>query len=53
MFEVDFARGFAYQGKNGFIIRVNPQGLYVKKGNKKIFLTQKNSKVMEEECEAI
>ena len=53
MYEVDFARGFAYCGRKGFIIRVNPRGLYVKKGLKKIFLTQENSKVMEESYEAV
>ena len=47
MFEVDWARGFAYKGKRGWIIRINPKGLYVKIKNKIVFLTKKNTRIME------
>lgn len=48
MYEVDFARGLAYKGKRGFVIRLNQKkGLYVKDRFKKVFLTDENTKVME------
>ena len=47
MYEVDFARGLAYQGSRGFVIQANQKGLYVKDGNKAVFLTKENSKVLE------
>lgn len=47
LFEVDWARGFAYRGKKGFIIQVDPKGLYVRVWLKKVFLTQRNSRVLE------
>ena len=46
MFEVDFARGLAYQGARGFVIQVHTKGLYVKDGLKKVFLTKENSRVI-------
>ena len=46
MFEVDWARGFAYRGNKGFIIRCDPKGLYVRVWLKKVFLTQKNSIIL-------
>ena len=49
MFEIDFARGFAYNGKYGYILEVCLKGLYVKIGNKEIILTDKNSKILEED----
>lgn len=48
MFEVDLARGFAYKGEKGWVIKVNPQGLYIEEDSKRVFLTQQNSRVMEE-----
>ena len=47
MYEVDYVRGLAYQGKKGFVIQTAEKGLYIKNGRKEVFLTQKNSKVME------
>ena len=47
MFEIDWARGFAYKGKKGWIIQANPKGLYIEVGGKMIFLTQKNTKTIE------
>lgn len=46
MYEIDFARGFAYKGEKGFIIKVNSNGLYIKDGFNKIFLTKYNSRIM-------
>lgn len=46
MYEVDYARGFAYQGNKGFVIQHNSQGLYIKDGLKKVFLTKYNTKVL-------
>ena len=46
MYEIDFARGFAYNGEKGFIIKVNSNGLYIKDGFNKIFLTKYNSRIM-------
>lgn len=48
MFEIDWVRGIAYKGKKGFIINIEPKGLYVMVGLEKVFLTQQNSRVMEE-----
>ena len=48
IYEVDFSRGLAYKGKKGYVIRLNQKnGLYVRDRFKKVFLTDKNSKVME------
>ena len=47
MYEVDFARGIAYKGNKGFMIRVNPKGLYIEEGPKIIFLTPFNSRIMQ------
>ena len=46
-FEIDWARGFAYKKSKGFIIKVDPKGLYIRVGLKKIFLTSENSIIME------
>lgn len=54
MFEVDFARGIAYQGSRGFIIRMHPKkGLYIRNGLKIIFLTKENTKIMGAEYETV
>ena len=47
MYEIDIARGLAYQGNEGFVIQVEPKGLYIINRLKKVFLTQNNSKIME------
>ena len=49
MYEIDFARGFVYKGEKGFIIKVNSNGLYIKDGFNKIFLTKYNSRIMEQD----
>lgn len=47
MYEVDFARGLAYKGKKGYIIKLNQdKGLYIKERFKKVILTNKNTKVL-------
>lgn len=43
MYEVDFARGLAYKGKKGYIIRLHKKGLYIKEKFKKTFLTEENT----------
>lgn len=47
MYEIDYARGLAYQGKKGFVIQTSEKGLFIKNGRKEVFLTPKNSKGME------
>lgn len=52
MYEIDFARGFAYEGNRGFIVEVDSRGLpYIIDRTRKIFLTAYNTKVMEEKGE--
>lgn len=51
MYKIDFARGFAYRGRKGFIIRVEPRGLYIVDKGKKIYLTDVKKK--EDENEAV
>lgn len=46
MFEIDWARGFVYKGKKGWIIKTDPKGVYIRYRLKKLFLTEKNSKVL-------
>ena len=46
MYEIDLARGFAYKDERGFTINVNRNGLYIKDGFNKIFLTKYNSRIM-------
>ena len=47
MFEIDCVRGFAYKGKKGWIIKIDPRGLYIRVKLKKVFLTQENTRIME------
>lgn len=52
MYEIDFARGFAYEGNRGFIVEVDARGVpYIIDQSKQIFLTAYNTKVMEEKGE--
>ena len=46
MYEVDFARGLAYKGDKGFIIKLCSQGLYIMDGLKKILLTEQNTTIL-------
>lgn len=48
LFEIDTVRGLAYRGKKGFVIQVNPKGvLYVNFSKRKMLLTPRNSKILE------
>lgn len=48
MFEVDYARGFAYKKDKGFLIKLDREGLYIMYGLKKVHLTEKNTKPYKE-----
>lgn len=50
-FKIDFARGIAYKGKNGYIIQLSPEGLYIDKLGKVIYLTKSNTKIIEDSYE--
>lgn len=45
MYLVDFARGLAYKERKGFIIMVDPCGLYIIDKLRMVFLTNKNTKI--------
>ena len=46
MYEVDFARGLAYKGDKGFIIKLCSKGLYIMDGIKMILLTEQNTTIL-------
>ena len=51
MYEIDYARGLAYQGNDGFVIRVSQEGLYVVDQEREVLLTEENTIPMEAENE--
>lgn len=48
MFEVDYARGLAYRGNNGYIINIESTKLYILDKNKKVYLDNTNCVLFEE-----
>lgn len=48
MFKVDYARGLAYRGNNGYVIKVEDTKLYVLHKNKKIYLDCTNCVLLKE-----
>lgn len=48
MFEVDYARGLAYRGNNGYIIKLDGTKLFVFHKNKKIYLDGTNCVLLKE-----
>ena len=49
MYEVDFARGLAYKGMKGFVIKYTNGSAYVMDQGEQIFLTEENTIIMEVE----
>lgn len=48
MFKVDYARGLAYRGNNGYIIKIENTKLYILHKNKKVYLDGTNCVLFEE-----
>ena len=47
-FKMDFARGIVYSGKNGYLVQINQDGLYIDRLGEIVYLTDKNTKVIKD-----